>query len=121
MKITLAQVMELDIMKPAIIKTAQEQLPYRQVEWVSITEAPVENFIRQNELVLTTGIGCNQEPKAFYAFVQDVIKSEASGLAVAIGRFVFELSEDVRTLAENEQFPILFCHGRSALPTLHRQ
>ncbi|ALA52871.1 PucR family transcriptional regulator ligand-binding domain-containing protein [Shouchella clausii] len=108
MKITLAQVMELDIMKPAIIKTAQEQLPYRQVEWVSITEAPVENFIRQNELVLTTGIGCNQEPKAFYAFVQDVIKSEASGLAVAIGRFVFELSEDVRTLAENEQFPILF-------------
>lgn len=107
-KLTLDQIMKLDIMGPATVKTAVDQLHQKSVEWVSITEAPVENFIRKNELVLTTGIGYGHDPKQFYEFVKDVIKSEASALAVATGRYIYELYEDARELAESEGFPILF-------------
>lgn len=108
MKLTLAQVMDLEIMEPAIVKTGDHQLGNKYVEWVSITEAPVENFIRKNELVLTTGIGYGHDPKQFYEFVRDVIKSEASGLAIATGRYIYELYEDSKQLAEQEEFPIIF-------------
>ncbi|MBM7841256.1 purine catabolism regulator [Alkalihalobacillus xiaoxiensis] len=108
MKLTLDQIMKLDIMKLATVKTAVNQLHHKSVEWVSITEAPVENFIRKNELVLTTGIGYGHDPKQFFEFVKDVMKSEASALAVATGRYIYELYEDARELAEAEGFPILF-------------
>ncbi|WDF05331.1 PucR family transcriptional regulator [Shouchella hunanensis] len=106
--LNLSEIMKLDIMKPATIKTAIEHVGNKQVEWVSITEAPVENFIRKHELVLTTGIGYGHDPKQFYEFVSDVIKSEAAALAVATGRYIFELYEDAKALAEEHEFPILF-------------
>ncbi|WP_245628159.1 PucR family transcriptional regulator [Shouchella shacheensis] len=105
---TLEQVMSLDIMKPAVVKTGADQLEHRSVEWVSITEAPVENFVRKNELVLTTGIGYAHDPNLFYEFVRDVIISEASGLAVAAGRYIYELYDNARELAEKHGFPIIF-------------
>ncbi|MFK3935960.1 PucR family transcriptional regulator [Alkalihalobacillus sp. NPDC078783] len=105
--LTMKDVMELDILKTAAIKTAHPRLHERVVEWVSITEAPVENFVRKNEMVLTTGIGYAQEPERFYEFVQDVIQSGASGLGVATGRYILDIDQLCMELAEEHDFPII--------------
>lgn len=94
-------------MSGAQIKTAKESLINKQVEWVSVIETPVENFIRKNELVLSSGIGCGHDPVLFKEFVQDVLNSEASALAIATGRFVFEIPSEVLQLAEEHNFSII--------------
>ncbi|MGO4888961.1 PucR family transcriptional regulator [Anaerobacillus sp. MEB173] len=107
MLLTMKDIMGLDIMRSAIIKTPADFLKERSVEWVSITEAPVENFVRKNELVLTTGMGTGDDPKLFNEFVHDVIKSKASALAIATGRYIFDIYEDSIKLAVEHQFPII--------------
>lgn len=105
--LTMKEVMELDILKTSAVKTAYPRLHERVVEWVSITEAPVEHFVRKNEMVLTTGIGYAQEPERFFEFVQDVIQSGASGLGVATGRYIMDIDQSCLELAEEHDFPIV--------------
>src|SRR5699024_12337049 len=68
-----------------------EFLDERTVEWVSAIEGPVENFVRKEELIVTTGMGCDHHPELFFEFVKDVYESGASALGVALGRYLFEL------------------------------
>lgn len=105
--LTIKEVLELDIMEQAVVKTASNHLDEQIVEWVSITEAPVENFVRKNEMVLTTGIGYAQTPQQFYQFVEDVIHSGAAGLGVATGKYIFELCDVCIELGEKHNFPII--------------
>jgi purine catabolism regulator len=107
MLLTMKDIINLDIMQNSMIRTTPEHLNDRIVEWVSVTEAPVENFVRKNEFVLTTGMGCGHDPLLFREFVEDVIKSEASGLAIATGRYTFDIFSDCIELAEEHQFPII--------------
>ncbi|MDQ0206717.1 PucR family transcriptional regulator [Alkalicoccobacillus murimartini] len=108
MVLTMRDVVDLEIMEPSVVKTAATSLDERVVEWVSITEAPVENFVRKNEMVLTTGIGYAQSPQDFHEFVRDVIHSGASGLGVATGKYIVELCDRCVDLAEEYDFPIVF-------------
>lgn len=107
MLVTMKDIMDLEIMRNAIIKTHAKDLEDRSVEWVSITEAPVENFVRKNEFVLTTGMGCGDDPRLMYEFVEDVIKSEASALAIATGRYIYDIYSDSIQLAEKHHLPII--------------
>ncbi|KHF38483.1 PucR family transcriptional regulator [Halalkalibacter okhensis] len=107
MQLTMADIMNLDILEAATIRTAVNCLPARIVEWISITEAPVENFVRKNELVLTTGIGCENDMVLFEEFVHDVINSGASALAIATGRFIFDIPHTLLEFAEASNFPLI--------------
>ncbi|TSB48296.1 PucR family transcriptional regulator [Alkalicoccobacillus porphyridii] len=107
MVLTMKEIMELDIMEPAVVKTASAHLDEQMVEWVSITEAPVENFVRKNEMVLTTGISYADTPHQFYQFVHDVIQSGAAGLGIATGKYIYELCDRCIELGEEYEFPIL--------------
>ena len=80
-------------------------LNQKQVEWVSVIETPVENFVRQNEFVLSTGIGLGGE--GLLHFVQDVYESGASALALATGRHVFDIPKQVISFAENKGFVLI--------------
>ncbi len=107
MQLTVKDIMDFDTLLDAKVRTANSVLPSRPVEWVSITETPVENFVRKHELVLTTGIGCSNDMMLFEQFVRDVIESEASALAIATGRYIFDLPPEIICLAEEHDFPII--------------
>ncbi|MDE5413764.1 PucR family transcriptional regulator [Alkalihalobacterium chitinilyticum] len=107
MQLTMNDIMNFDLLDSARVLSGEKYLKERYVEWVSITENPVENFVRKNELVLTTGIGCEQNIDAFGQYVQDVVDSEASALAVATGRYIYDIPTEVIQLAEQAQFPII--------------
>ena len=107
MQLTMEDVMNFDLLESARVLSAEDHLPRRLVEWVSITESPVENFVRKNELVLTTGIGCEQNLATLWQYVKDVMESEASALAVATGRFIYDIPAEILRYAEDRQFPII--------------
>jgi purine catabolism regulator len=107
MSLLVHEILQLDILKDAKIITGKEFVKERHVQWVSAIEMPVENFVRKNEFVLTTAIGCGQNPDEFEKFVQDVIDSGASALVVALGRHIYVIPDKIIEKAEKNQLIII--------------
>ncbi|MDW0114847.1 PucR family transcriptional regulator ligand-binding domain-containing protein [Sporosarcina saromensis] len=107
MNLPVKEILAFPILRSATVKTGQRALTDRVVEWVSVIENPVENFVRENEFVLTTGIGCNQDEEQLLRFVEDVYESGASALAIATGRHVFDIPPIVSRFAEERNFILI--------------
>jgi len=104
MALSLTHIMNLPIMKDTKFLAGKSLLSKREVEWISVIETPVENFVRENEFVLSTGIGLGQDPENLLEFVKDVYESGASALALATGRHLFDIPDQVLAYAEEKQF-----------------
>jgi len=107
MAITVQELVNLPIFNMAKVVSGIEFLDKRKVEWVSAIEGPVENFVRKEELIVTTGMGCEHHPELFFEFVKDVYESGASALGVALGRYLFELPQDIIDFARDRQFVLI--------------
>ena len=107
MELTIEKVLTYEILRNAKIAAGDRNLSSRLVEWVSVIEMPVENFVRKNEVVLTTAIGCSNNAAALTTFIQDIIDSEASALMIAMGRYIFDIPKEVIELAEKHDFLII--------------
>ncbi|KHF40265.1 PucR family transcriptional regulator [Halalkalibacter okhensis] len=107
MTITMNHVQSLEIFKSAVIRTGESELEKTTVDWISVIETPVETFVRKNELVLTTGVGCADNDQLFYEFVKQIIEAGASALAVALGPFVKVIPNSVIDLARKHQFILM--------------
>lgn len=107
MGLTVKDVSKFSVMSKARVRAGKEVLDEHCVQWISAIEMPVENFVRKNEVVLSTGVGCEKDPSSLRQFVEDVIESEASALILALGRFIFDIPSDIIELAEENQFIII--------------
>lgn len=107
MQLTVESILNYKILENARVLTAKDSMVDCTVQWISVMEMPVENFVRQNEVVLTTAIGCHNDVENFKSFVQDIINSKASALMIAIGRHVFDIPTEVIELAEKQNFVII--------------
>jgi purine catabolism regulator len=107
MYITVQEIINLPIFNLAKVRTGIELLDQRKVDWVSAIEGPVENFVRREEFVITTGMGFEHKAELFYQFVQDVYESGASALGIAVGRYIFEIPEEIIQFAEEKQFVLI--------------
>ncbi|WP_100372777.1 PucR family transcriptional regulator [Bacillus sp. FJAT-45037] len=107
MNLTMDEVTSLPLLEKATVyRSKGTTTPI--VEWVSVIESPVEQFVRPHELVLTTAIGCGHDEHLFAEFVQEVINSGAAGLAVATGTFIKSIPDEViRKVKEKEEDFIL--------------
>ncbi|MBM4763278.1 PucR family transcriptional regulator [Bacillus sp. B15-48] len=107
MKMTIGDVLDLEMMKSASVRAGENLINERYVQWISVIEMPVENFVRKNELVLSTAIGTGQDVMVLKEFVQDIINSEASALMIAVGRHLFDIPKEVIELAEKQNFILI--------------
>src|SRR5690625_3415823 len=107
MPITVQEIVNLPIFNTAKVKSGIEILDQRRVEWMSAIEGPVENFVRKFEFVLTTGLGCERDPTLLFEFTKDVYESGASALGIAIGRYVFDIPQEIIEFAEEKEFVII--------------
>ncbi len=107
MPLTLKELLNIPIMSKAKIRTAADTLPTRPVESVSVIEIPVENFVRKNELVISTAMGCNNDAVIFKEFLRDIFESEAAALVIATGGHIKNIPEEVLQAAEELHFPII--------------
>lgn len=79
---TVAELLERPELEGAAILAARGAAAGRAIQGASVQEAPVEDFIRQDELVMTTALGLDRASD-FVRFVEEVGRSGASALAVA--------------------------------------
>lgn len=107
MGLTVKDVVQLPILETAKVKSGRHVLNETYVERVTVIELPVENFVKKNEFVLSTGIGCGDDPVLLMQFVKDVIASGASVLAFAVGKYIHKVPEQVLQLARNHDFIII--------------
>ncbi|GAA0453363.1 PucR family transcriptional regulator [Alkalibacillus silvisoli] len=107
MGVQVSDVLRLNVMVEAFVHTGNDSLSEKQIEWISVIEVPVENFVRKHEFVLTTGMGCSEDPALFRSFVEDVIQSGATALTVATGRYVSNIPQDVLSLAQSHDFTLI--------------
>lgn len=107
MQLTVQDVLNYELLEGAIVRTAKECANARPVHWVSVMEMPVENFVRRNELVLTTAMGCKNDLETFRGFVKDIINSGAAALMIAMGRHVYEIPKEIVALAQEYDFLLI--------------
>lgn len=106
MLLSVKEILDSHLFKTATLKTGNGTVGDKSIEWVSVIEGPVENFVRENEFVLSTGIDC-QTPEELLTFVKDVYDSGASALAIATGRYISTIPEEIICFAEENQFVII--------------
>ncbi|MGG3573610.1 PucR family transcriptional regulator ligand-binding domain-containing protein [Bacillus gobiensis] len=107
MNYSVKDVLSLPIMKEAALVTGEKSITARVTESIAVIEIPVEDFVRENELILSTGIGCGSNPSLFLSFVGEVYSAGAAALAIAVGRHVQEIPEDVIQFANEKNFPLI--------------
>lgn len=104
---TLKDFTNLSCINNSKVMTAKEKIDNIPVEHIAVIELPVEDFIRNNELVLTTAIGCHDDPELFMDFVKNVYLSKATGLVLAAKDEDFKIPEEIITYCESIGFPII--------------
>ncbi|WP_240375519.1 PucR family transcriptional regulator [Bacillus piscicola] len=104
---TVADMLKLPVMQPATLHAEVTTGLQNPVEWVSVLEMPVENFVRKNEIVLTMGIGCEEDKNKLLAFTKEVAEAGAAALIIATGRYISELPRKVIQFCEQYGFPLI--------------
>ncbi|WP_051302336.1 PucR family transcriptional regulator [Salibacterium aidingense] len=104
---TVQDMLQLPILKQAEAKTEIKSGMESPVEWVSIIELPVENFVRDNEVVLTAAIGCEDDENKLLDFTQEVMESGAAALIIATGRYLLDIPPQVVQFCEGHDFPLI--------------
>ncbi|SDH43237.1 PucR family transcriptional regulator [Alteribacillus bidgolensis] len=104
---TVKDVLQLPIMQQANLATEAKSRLQTPVDWVSIIEMPVENFVRKNEFVLSAGIGCEEDENKLLTFTKEVMEAEAAALVIATGRYITNLPEKVIQFCEEHGFPLI--------------
>ncbi|PLS16811.1 PucR family transcriptional regulator [Bacillus sp. M6-12] len=80
----------------------------RMVKWVHVVESmQITHLLNGNELILTTGLGWRNDETLLLPFIEQLIKSHASGLCIEIGTHITDIPLEVIELANQYHFPII--------------
>src|SRR4051812_31111162 len=85
MPLTVDEVLTFGILSDARVITRGQELERRLVRSVSVIEVPVDEFVREGELVLTTAMGVGHDASLFADFVREIARSGATALLIALG------------------------------------
>lgn len=89
---------------------------------VEITETPdVEKYIPENVLILTTAMVFQDKQKELIPFIDSLIRAEAIGLGIKIGRFLNYIDDEVIAYANKVNFPIVIIPDHYPLGSLLHQ
>lgn len=104
--ISMQQVLQLPIMNTALPLTSNADSSSITVYWASVIETPVEDFVRPRELILSSGIGCQNE-RELLEFIEELMEAGASGLILSVGHYISSIPENVIDFCETKAFPLV--------------
>jgi purine catabolism regulator len=107
MPLSVEEVLGLDILRDGRVVAGNEQLAERLVRSVAVIEVPVDDFVRDGDLVLTTAMGVGHDPALLAEFVHDVGRSGAAALLIALGPHAEVVPDEVRALADALPLPLV--------------
>ncbi len=102
--------------------TKLEDLNDMVIQSVEITETPdVASFIPKNVFILSTAMVFQEKQKEMIPFIDSLIQADAIGLGIKVGRFLYEVDEEVIAYANKVRFPIVMVPDHYPLGSLlHR-
>ncbi|MGN6130013.1 MAG: PucR family transcriptional regulator [Nocardioidaceae bacterium] len=124
--VTLQDVLALDSMRGTTVLAGSRGLD-RQVSGVNVMEVPdVVDWVKPQELLVTTGFplvsaGKAGRPLTLAGLVRDLDARGLAGIGIKVGRYVDEVPDDVRTLADELGFPLLSLPASLAFDDLLQQ
>lgn len=77
------------------------------VEYISILEPPVENFVRNNEIILSTALSVRDKPEELYDFIYGIHAAGAAAIVFAFPNDDFSKLNSQLPLFEKLRFPII--------------
>lgn len=78
----------------------------REVFWTHMVDsAAISSFQQGRELVLTTGLGLNED-FTLLELVQKVFGNGASGIIINVGHYIEEIDPEVKRYADEHAFPV---------------
>lgn len=80
--LTLDRVLDDPLFRRARWLAGEELAGARPVSWFSVIEWPVEDFVQAGDVVMTTGVGCDEE--RFTELIAQVVAQEPAGVLFAL-------------------------------------
>ncbi|HPK15891.1 MAG TPA: PucR family transcriptional regulator ligand-binding domain-containing protein [Clostridia bacterium] len=94
--------------------TGERDFSVIPLESVSVQEMPVDDFIRPNELVLSTALGCDDDPDMLERLIRDVASARAAAILLAFRDPRFRVPNRVLDYANGAGLPVF------VIPWKHR-
>jgi purine catabolism regulator len=104
---TLGELLSLAQFAEVRLLSCRSLIGERRVWRTSVQEIPLEDFARSGELVMTTGIGLSDDEAQLTGFVQQIARTRAAALAVALDRHIARVPERAVLEAERHGLPLL--------------
>ena len=106
MDVTIVQLIDLPELKNGKLVSGSKGVS-KIVKWVHSLETPdLIRYVEDNELIMLTGIGIVNDNSSFIELVNGLIEKKAAGLIVNVGKYLEKVPEDIRKLADENDFPI---------------
>lgn len=120
--ISLKDLLQIPRFSDLKLLTESELLNDAVIGSVEITETPdVAKFIPENVFILTTAMVFQDNQEELISFIDSLIESDAIGLGIKVGRFLYKVDEEVIAYANKVKFPILLIPDRYPLGSLLHQ
>lgn len=105
--LTIKELMRRPMFKQAKIVAGEKGIN-REIAWVHILEIPnATPFVNPKDLILTTGLGFQQNSEIKLAYIKELINRNAAGLCVEIGEYLPSLPQDMIDIANKHDFPLI--------------
>ncbi|MGJ9457956.1 PucR family transcriptional regulator [Oceanobacillus sp. CF4.6] len=107
MQYTVKDLITNPLLNSANLLAAETIISSQPIDSVTVMEMPVEDFVRENELVLTTAIGCGNNPDLFLSYVEAICNAGAAAMAISTGRHVLEIPQQIISYCQGQNFPLI--------------
>ena len=104
---TLKTILELPYMKDIQPLYPISNASKITVKNIAILEAPIENFVRKGEIVVSTALSVRDHEDTLFHFIQEIQSAGASALILAFPDNSYEILESISTHFQSLDFPIL--------------
>lgn len=107
MKTKLSEIINLKTFKNSKLLTNPEVIQSIKVTGISVIEAPIENFVHEDEIVLSTCIGYSDTPELLIEFISEIHSLGASCLMLALESNSVVTNRKVIEFADSLSFPLI--------------
>lgn len=76
-------------------------------ESISVIELPIEDFVKKNEIVLSTCMGCQNNIDTFLDFISEIKAAGASALVVSKEGYIRKLPEEIIEYCDSIELPLI--------------
>lgn len=104
---TVRDVLDLPLMRSARVVAGRRAVDTRELTWIAVIEGPVEDFVLAGELILTSGMGCDDT--GLGELVREVSTSGAAAMCLGVGpgRFFEHAGPAAMEIADRIGFPLI--------------